>query len=172
MARDYVISMNKSVKSKDSLSNSWFYDFLKRWPDLKIVKPQKRVMSRANCVSKENLDNNFKERGTILTVYDLKIIQKKINFDETGVSTEQSPSKIDCSKDSSAQSVTSPRTYNVTIIKGGNALGNQVPPYEPRHEISNNVVCATSKASNQPGHTRILIRDFACRSNFLWVFSY
>ena len=34
MARDYAISLNKSVKSKDSLSNSWFYDCLKRWPDL------------------------------------------------------------------------------------------------------------------------------------------
>ena len=25
--------------------------------------------------------------------------------------------------------------------------------YEPVHEISNNVVCATSKASDQPAHT-------------------
>ena len=30
---------------------------------------------------------------------------------------------------------------------------------EPRHEISNNVVCATSKASDQPVHTHSLIRD-------------
>ena len=29
--------------------------------------------------------------------------------------------------------------------------------YEPVHEISNNVVCATSKASDQPAHTRSLI---------------
>ena len=29
---------------------------------------------------------------------------------------------------------------------------------EPRHEISNNVVCATSKGSDQPAHTRSLIR--------------
>ena len=34
---------------------------------------------------------------------------------------------------------------------------------EPRHEISNNVVCATSKASDQPAHTRSLIRAFAIR---------
>ena len=32
---------------------------------------------------------------------------------------------------------------------------------EPRHEISNNVVCATSKASDQPAHTHSLIRAFA-----------
>ena len=35
---------------------------------------------------------------------------------------------------------------------------------EPRHEISNNVFCETSKASDQPAHTRSLIRVFASRS--------
>ena len=41
---------------------------------------------------------------------------------------------------------------------------------EPVHEISNNVVCATSKASDQPAHTRSLIRAFASRfSVFLIV---
>ena len=38
---------------------------------------------------------------------------------------------------------------------------------EPRHEISNNVVCTTSKASDQPGHTRSLIRAFASHLNIL-----
>ena len=32
---------------------------------------------------------------------------------------------------------------------------------EPVHEFSNNVVCVTSKASDQPAHTRRLIRAFA-----------
>ena len=35
---------------------------------------------------------------------------------------------------------------------------------EPRHEISNNVVCATSKASDQPAHMRSLIRQSLCLS--------
>ena len=39
--------------------------------------------------------------------------------------------------------------------------------YEPRHEISNNVLCATSKGSDQPAHTRSLIRAFASRLNIL-----
>ena len=38
---------------------------------------------------------------------------------------------------------------------------------EPQHEISNNVVCATSKASDQPAHTRSLIRAFASRLDIL-----
>ena len=39
--------------------------------------------------------------------------------------------------------------------------------YVPRRDISNNVVCATSKASDQPAHTRSLIRVFASRLNSL-----
>ena len=32
--------------------------------------------------------------------------------------------------------------------------------YEPPHEMSNNVVCTTSIGSDQPAHTRSLIRAF------------
>ena len=39
--------------------------------------------------------------------------------------------------------------------------------FEPVHEISNNVVCATSKGSDQPAHTRSLIRGFASRLSIL-----
>ena len=38
---------------------------------------------------------------------------------------------------------------------------------EPVHETSNNVVCATSKASDQPAHTRSLFRAFARRLSIL-----
>ena len=43
---------------------------------------------------------------------------------------------------------------------------------EPLHEISNNVVYATSKVSDQPAHTRSLIRAFASRLNILCLLSY
>ena len=39
--------------------------------------------------------------------------------------------------------------------------------FEPRHEISNNVVCGTSKGSDQPVYARRLIRAFACHLNIL-----
>ena len=41
------------------------------------------------------------------------------------------------------------------------------PIFELQHEISNNVVCATSKASDQPAHMPSLIRAFASRLNIL-----
>ena len=43
------------------------------------------------------------------------------------------------------------------------SLNENVVIIEPVHEISNNLVCATSKGSNQPAHTRRLIRAFASR---------
>ena len=46
---------------------------------------------------------------------------------------------------------------NVQVDKRGKII------IEPVHEISNNVVCATSKASDQPVHMRSLIRAFASR---------
>ena len=46
-------------------------------------------------------------------------------------------------------------------------LGSSTPIIEPWHEISNNVVCATSKDSDQPAHTGSLIRASACCLNIL-----
>ena len=43
---------------------------------------------------------------------------------------------------------------------------------EQVHEIPNNVVCVTSKASDQPVHTHSLIRAFASRLNILRMLSY
>ena len=48
--------------------------------------------------------------------------------------------------------------YHCTIKRSDPCFTN-----EPVHEISNNVVCATSKASDQPAHTLSLIRAFASK---------
>ena len=54
-----------------------------------------------------------------------------------------------------------PWAQNRKLITVGNLLN------DPRHEIYNNLVCATSKASDQPAHMRSLIRAFASRLNIL-----
>ena len=46
-------------------------------------------------------------------------------------------------------------------------LGYRQRSNEQWHEISNNVVCGTSKSSDQPAHMRSLIRAFASRLNIL-----
>ena len=60
------------------------------------------------------------------------------------------------------------RAYKVTLQQVSASVdGFTKVIIEPRHEISNNVVCATSKGSDQPAHTRSLIRAFASRLNML-----
>ena len=48
-----------------------------------------------------------------------------------------------------------------TLVKMSNCWKSHATAHEPVHEISNNVVCATSKASDQPAHTHSLIRAYA-----------
>ena len=55
----------------------------------------------------------------------------------------------------------------MTLKQHLNRENTKILPYEPVHEISNNVVCATSKDSDQPAHMRSLIRAFASRLSIL-----
>ena len=95
MARDYAFHLGKSLKSRESLSDCWFYDFVKRWPNLKISKPQKLGIPRAKAASREIIDNYYKELETILKENDLFDKPERIfNIDETGISTEHQPPKL------------------------------------------------------------------------------
>ena len=130
MARDYAQSLGREVPSSEQLSNCWFYGFLKRWPELKVVKPQKLSISRAKSASGDVINNYYSELGNILTTNNLTNKPERIyNIDETGVSTEHSPPKIVCNVGTNPQAVTSPRSSTVTCIAASNALGNSVPPY-------------------------------------------
>ena len=57
-------------------------------------------------------------------------------------------------------------------IRSGSTLFHQWEQSELQFEIYNNVVCATSNGSDQPAHTRSLIRAFASPLNILWILSY
>ena len=59
--------------------------------------------------------------------------------------------------------------YQTWISHSSNKRFPPITTNELWHEISNNVVCATSKGSDQPAHTRSLIRAFASLLNILWV---
>jgi hypothetical protein len=130
MAADYARSLGKSVKAREGLSQNWFYAFLGRWEQLKVVAPQKLGMARAKAASKENIGNYFQELEKVLIENNLLNAPERIfNVDESGLSTEHSPPKIVCDKDTVAQAITSPRTKNITIIGAANAVGNHVPPF-------------------------------------------
>lgn len=130
LAADFAVSCDKKCSSDRPLSDNWFYGFLKRWPGLKVAKPQKLSLLRAQYASREVIDAYFKELSTIMTVNNLKDKPERLyNMDETGINTEHAPPKIVCDALCQPQAVTSPRSSLVTIIGGGNAIGNHIPPY-------------------------------------------
>ena len=51
--------------------------------------------------------------------------------------------------------------WKYIIINSGYIMISSRVYSEPWHKISTNVVCATNKGSDQPAHTRSLIRAFA-----------
>ena len=55
---------------------------------------------------------------------------------------------------------------NMSVFENRQILMPQIL-YVQWHEISNNIVCVTSKGSDQPAHMRSLIRAFACHLNIL-----
>ncbi|KAJ8306526.1 LOW QUALITY PROTEIN: hypothetical protein KUTeg_017071 [Tegillarca granosa] len=107
---EFAVACKKRNLSETPLSERWFYGFMKRWPDLHLSKPQKLSMIRAKSASKETP-------------------QRIYNIDETGLSLEHSPPKIISAKDTKPQACTSSRSSNITIIGGGIAVGNNIPPY-------------------------------------------
>lgn len=130
MAAEFARSLGKKLNGDKALSHNWFYGFLKRWPDLKVVKPQKLNIARAKSASDISINQYFKELEEILLSKGIKNTPERIfNIDETGVSTEHTPPKIVCSKSVNPQAVTSSRSANITIIAAASATGNHVPPF-------------------------------------------
>ena len=110
------------------LSFDWFYSFMTRWPDLKIMKQKDLEVARAKPADEIVVTNYFEELQTILTKYDLMDKPHFIyNIDEKGISAEHKPPKLIAGKFYNA--VTSGESKMVTIIGCGSAAGQQIPPF-------------------------------------------
>ena len=68
-------------------------------------------------------------------------------------------------KSSAAIVVLNDRLNLAYTLPGSRAMSLACTIHEPGHENFNNVVCAPSKASDQPAHTRSLISVFASSLN-------
>ena len=108
----------------------WYYNFIKRCPDLSIQKPKKREISRVRGTTEVNVKNYFQELDIILTKYNLKNKPEQIwNIDETGITLDHNPPKIVATKGERPFVVTAGHSDNTTVIVAGSALGETIPPY-------------------------------------------
>ena len=88
---EYLSSMNRREPSK-AMSDKWFYNFLKRWPEISVKKPSGLEMIRARSSIPEIIEKYYVELSTILEKYDLMGRPKCIyNVDEKGINSEHNP---------------------------------------------------------------------------------
>ncbi|XP_053376483.1 uncharacterized protein LOC128547533 [Mercenaria mercenaria] len=129
LASDYAVHLGLREQDKP-LSKQWFYNFLNRWSSIKVVKPRSLEMARARSATRPAIDQYFNELNKILTKYNLKDKPHCIyNINEKGLSLEHKPPKIVTGTHYKPQAVTCGKSKTVTVIGGGNAVGNQVPPF-------------------------------------------
>ena len=130
MATDYAVHLGKRASDDKVLSMNWFYGFISRWPELRVIKPSSLSEQRAKCASEESLINYFEELNKIFEKYDLADKPEHIyNIDEKGINTEYRPQNVVAAKGYQPQVVMGNRSKTVTLIGAGNAVGSQVPPF-------------------------------------------
>ena len=133
MTRWQILDMAKNMcevtGKKNSPTKHWFYGFLKRFPELKMVNPKKREKSRT-MLTDETLNRYFAELEITMTKYGVKDKAANIwNVDETGISLDHNPPKVLARSGTSPHSITSGRSANTTAIAAVGALGQTIPPY-------------------------------------------
>lgn len=91
VASNFAVHLNKRTRD-NPMSLKWFYSFLGRWPELKVIKPRSLEISRAKSATIENVDKYFEELKNVMEKYDL--IDKPhliFNIDEKGITINHSP---------------------------------------------------------------------------------
>lgn len=128
LASDYAFSLGLREKGNE-LTMKWYYNFMKRWPELKAVKSSRLSELRAMAASPGCIKRYFEELETILVKYDLAGKPHLLyNVDEKGINTRGGkPPHIVTSANKIAQVVTPERSK--TVLGCGNAAGSSIPPF-------------------------------------------
>ncbi|XP_060581496.1 uncharacterized protein LOC132738084 [Ruditapes philippinarum] len=131
LATEMAIKLGKLNQGK-SLSDKWYYAFLKRWDHrLKVIKPRGLTSTRVSALRQEVVTAYFADLNMVLTENCLQFKPHLIyNLDETGLQPEHRPSKVIAGKSSGKiQAVTSPNSSTTTLIACINAAGTALPPF-------------------------------------------
>ena len=108
----------------------WFYGFMKRWPELIVIRPSRLSEKRARCANELCINNYFVELTKLMKKYNLIDKPQHIYYvDEKGINTEFRPPNIVSINASKSQAIMAERSNTITVIGGGTALGHNIPPF-------------------------------------------
>ena len=94
LATDMAAFTKKRDASK-SLSEKWLFNFLHRWPQLRVTKASSLSKTRATTTTPQVIQHYYEELSDILQKYHLLERPEAIyNLNETGFSPEHHPTKV------------------------------------------------------------------------------
>ena len=129
LATDFAHMLNKKPK-ESVLTLRWFEGFIKRWPELRVLKPRSLEIQRAKCGNIANVESYFKELESVMRKYDLLDKPHLIfNVDEKGITLDHKPPQIVAGVNHVTSAVTSGKSCTTTILGCGSASGLAVPPF-------------------------------------------
>ena len=127
IASDMAIQLVKRAKG-NPLSLKWFLEFIKRWPELRVLKPRGLEYTRARMTSRTTVSTYFENLHKCLNEHGLADKPHLIfNLDEKGVTTEHKPPYVIGSATHCPPAVTSGRGKTVTILGCISASGMAIP---------------------------------------------
>lgn len=130
MASDYAIQLRKRTNQQKPLTLKLFRGFMKRWPDLRVVKPRALEYQRAQSSNPANVKRYFVELSSILTKYNLFDKPHRIfNVDEKGITLNHAPPHVVSGTGKTQQTVTTGKSSTITILGCGSASRVVIPPF-------------------------------------------
>ena len=129
IAGEYLCSMDRREPSKP-LSFKWLSTFMKRWPELSLVKLPTSVIAKAKDTSPEMIERYYSELQTLFDKYDLKDKPQCIySVYDKRIKGEDSPPKTRDAKNLNLELSSSPLEFTTNVMACGNADGISIPPY-------------------------------------------
>ncbi|XP_060564988.1 uncharacterized protein LOC132724184 [Ruditapes philippinarum] len=127
IATDYAVQLGRRTQDRP-LTMKWMRGFLKRWPELKVVKPKGLEHARAKMASRDTVMKYFINLKETIENHNIEP-HLIFNIDEKAVKVEHKPPHVVSSSSYIPSAVTSGKGQIVTLIGAGSAAGQAIPPY-------------------------------------------
>ncbi|CAG2252971.1 unnamed protein product [Mytilus edulis] len=129
LATDFAHTIKIKPRNEE-FTLRWFEGFIKRWPELRVVKPRSLEILRAKCGSVANVEKYFASLKEVVLKYNLQDKPHLIfNVDEKGITLNHKPPTVVSGIKCTTSAVTHGRSSTTTILGCGSASGFAVPPY-------------------------------------------
>ena len=129
LASDFAVQVRKRIVN-NLFTLNWFKKLIKRWPELRVIKPSGLEQCRAQSALVPVVSKYFVELEKILEKYQLKDKPHLIfNIDEKGITQYHTPPAAVSGNEIHLSAVTAGKSTTTSITDCGSASGMAVPQY-------------------------------------------